>query len=40
MATEAATHPSVRGKFIFLGTDKFHVKGVVYGAFTPRLDHT
>src|SRR5262249_7828541 len=35
-----AARASVRGKFLFLGDEKFYVKGVVYGAFAPRADHT
>jgi len=31
-------HPSVRGKFIFVGDEKFYIKGVTYGAFAPRED--
>jgi len=27
--------PSVRGKFIFIGNDKFYIRGVTYGAFRP-----
>ncbi|HVH09513.1 MAG TPA: glycosyltransferase [Gemmatimonadales bacterium] len=27
--------PSVRGKFLFIGTEKFYVRGVTYGAFAP-----
>ena len=36
----AATRPCVRGKFLFVGDEKFYVKGVSYGAFTPREDDT
>jgi O-antigen biosynthesis protein len=28
--------PVVRGKFIFVGDEKFYIKGVTYGAFAPR----
>jgi O-antigen biosynthesis protein len=35
-----ATRPCVRGKFLFVGDEKFYVKGVTYGAFTPREDDT
>src|ERR671922_1493180 len=27
--------PSVRGKFIFVGEEKFYVRGVTYGTFRP-----
>lgn len=30
--------PAVRGKFLFVGEQKFYVKGVTYGAFPPRAD--
>src|SRR5213594_3978571 len=30
--------PEVRGKFIFIGDDKFFVRGVTYGAFRPDRD--
>ena len=30
--------PSVVGKFIHIGTNKFYVKGVSYGAFRPDAD--
>ena len=30
--------PEVRGKFIFIGDDKFFVRGVTYGAFRPDAD--
>jgi len=36
----AATRACVRGKFLFLDDEKFYVKGIVYGAFAPRADHT
>jgi hypothetical protein len=36
----AATRPCVRGKFLFVGNEKFYVKGVTYGAFAPREDGT
>jgi len=39
MDAPVAARPCVRGKFIFVGGDKFYVKGVTYGAFTPREDH-
>src|SRR2546429_6351603 len=29
------TRPSVRGKFLFLGDQKFYIKGVTYGTFRP-----
>ncbi len=28
--------PSVRGKFLFVGDEKFHIRGVTYGTFRPR----
>ena len=31
----AMDRPSVRGKFIFIGKEKFYVRGVTYGAFRP-----
>jgi O-antigen biosynthesis protein len=34
----AGGRPSVRGKFIFVGNEKFYIKGVTYGAFAPRED--
>ena len=30
--------PQVRGKFFFIGRDKFFVRGVTYGTFRPRAD--
>jgi hypothetical protein len=36
----AATRPCVRGKFLFVGNERFYVRGVSYGAFTPREDDT
>ena len=36
----AAARPCVRGKFLFVGDDRFYVKGVSYGAFTSREDDT
>ena len=32
--------PSVRGKFLFVGDEKFYVRGVTYGTFRPRADGT
>ncbi len=32
------TRPRVRGKFIFVGDDKFYVRGVTYGTFRPDAD--
>jgi GT2 family glycosyltransferase len=34
----ASGRPSVRGKFIFVGDEKFYIKGVTYGAFAPQED--
>src|SRR5207237_7925034 len=31
----ASLRPQVRGKFLFVGDEKFYVKGVTYGAFQP-----
>jgi GT2 family glycosyltransferase len=33
--SQQCTRPQVRGKFIFIGDEKFWVKGVTYGAFRP-----
>ncbi len=30
-----ATHPRIRGKFFFVGEEKFYVRGVTYGTFRP-----
>src|SRR5262249_45761813 len=32
---EAGVRPTTRGKFIFVGTHKFFIKGVTYGSFSP-----
>src|SRR2546426_1092802 len=37
-AAGAALRPSVRGKFLFVGDEKFYVRGVTYGTFRPRAD--
>jgi GT2 family glycosyltransferase len=34
----ADARPHVRGKFIFVGEDKFYIRGVTYGAFRPDED--
>src|SRR5436309_682803 len=34
----AFLRPEVRGKFIFIGDDKFFARGVTYGAFRPDAD--
>src|SRR3989449_10843090 len=34
----ADLRPRVRGKFLFLGDQKFYVRGVTYGTFRPRPD--
>ena len=34
-ASNSMSRPSVVGKFIFIGADKFYIKGVSYGAFRP-----
>jgi glycosyltransferase involved in cell wall biosynthesis len=39
MDTPVPARPYIRGKFIFIGGEKFYVKGVTYGAFTPREDN-
>ncbi|HKU38881.1 MAG TPA: glycosyltransferase [Polyangiales bacterium] len=36
--TEVAVRPSIRGKFLFVGEEKFFVRGVTYGAFRPDED--
>jgi GT2 family glycosyltransferase len=36
--TRMEVRPSVRGKFVFLGDEKFYVRGVTYGAFRPDKD--
>jgi hypothetical protein len=33
--TPCVARPSVVGKFIYVGTEKFYIKGVTYGAFRP-----
>jgi len=35
MARPVAARPVVRGKFIFIGSEKIYIKGVSYGAFEP-----
>ena len=37
-AVTPTQRPSVRGKFLFLGDEKLHVRGVTYGTFRPRDD--
>src|SRR5438067_6720344 len=32
------TRPTVRGKFLFVGTEKLYVRGVTYGTFRPAAD--
>src|SRR6266487_516771 len=36
--TRADLRPRTRGKFIFIGDQKFYVRGVTYGTFRPRED--
>ena len=36
--TDGLPRPCVRGKFLFRGDRKLHVKGVTYGPFAPRED--
>lgn len=36
--TDASVRPSVRGKFIYIGEQKFYAKGTTYGAFEPDAD--
>jgi len=36
----AAGRPSARGKFLFMGDEKVYVRGVTYGTFRPRADHS
>jgi GT2 family glycosyltransferase len=38
VSSEAGIRPRVSGKFIFLGEDKFYVRGVTYGTFRPGTD--
>src|SRR2546430_2285068 len=38
LPSEANLRPRIRGKFIFLGDRKFHVRGVTYGTFRPDLE--
>jgi O-antigen biosynthesis protein len=35
---KAGIRAHVRGKFIYLGKDKFYVRGVTYGTFRPGAD--
>jgi GT2 family glycosyltransferase len=37
-ALKTVSRPSVRGKFLFAGEDKFPVRGVTYGPFRPQVD--
>jgi hypothetical protein len=32
------TRPEVRGKFLFTGNEKLHIRGVTYGPFKPEAD--
>src|SRR5258708_4693672 len=34
-ADRSRLRPEVRGKFIFIGKDKFYIRGVTYGTFRP-----
>ena len=34
----ALTPPRARGKFLYVGDDKFYILGVTYGTFRPRAD--
>src|SRR5881394_1096359 len=36
--TRADLRPCARGKFVFIGDQKFYVRGVTYGTFRPRED--
>src|SRR5262245_3414599 len=36
--TPCMVRPCVVGKFIYVGTEKFYIKGVTYGAFRPDAD--
>lgn len=36
--TRTLSHPRVRGKFLFVGDEKFYVRGVTYGSFRPDAD--
>jgi len=36
----ASVRPSVRGKFLFASHDKFHIRGLTYGTFSPNDNGT
>src|SRR5918997_1469309 len=38
IASRVGVRPQVRGKFIFLGDEKFYVRGATYGSFRPAED--
>ena len=38
LSTRMELRPSIRGKFLFIGDEKFYVQGVTYGAFRPNED--
>src|SRR5712692_2078808 len=35
---DPSLRPAARGKFLFVGDEKFHVRGVTYGTFRPQAD--
>src|SRR5437667_10332003 len=37
-ATVSIERPRVQGKFIFIGNEKFYIRGVTYGTFRPSKD--
>jgi GT2 family glycosyltransferase len=37
-SVEVGVRPSVRGKFLFVGDEKFYVRGATYGTFSPDAD--
>ena len=39
-STPSLVRPRVRGKFLFIGDEKFYVRGFTYGTFRPRADGT
>ncbi|TMB91566.1 MAG: hypothetical protein E6J45_05260, partial [Chloroflexi bacterium] len=38
VGNDGTTRPRRHGKFLAIGDDKFHVRGVTYGAFRPNAD--
>jgi beta-galactosidase/beta-glucuronidase len=37
-SVKVGARPCVRGKFLFVGDEKFYVRGVTYGTFSPDAD--